>query len=555
MNERAKQIKKEFEQCPVSACCDLRVPEEIMMSLDGGIALRTIIYRPAVDEQKQIPAVLMRTCYPGNDDEYRALAEEYAKRGMAFVYQYCRGTGGSEGVWEPYEHERADGAALLKWAEKQAWIETAGMLGSSYVAFTGWAVADLATPKIKTMYLSHYGTNRFISVYKDGLFRQDVFTAWTMDNAGFPITADYEQSCLFMPQENVDTALWGRKIDWYRSYINSPDEEAPYWQNGVWKTVREIPSHVKIPLCIVESWYDHHLGAAIDSWNRLPAESKRSSRFIIGGWDHSFAMRLGDRITPNARNNDSIRAFDWLYRILQKKQMPSGGVERYITAADRWVETDSLECSSSNMVLFLAKHMCETVTLSEQQPEEEGFVQFRYDPGYPKHSHGGESLMQTREEVGSLLQEPCVPRSDTVYFLSAPVKQTVICGKIKLHLTVATDADDTAFAFKIIEVFPDGRAYNIRTGITTLGYRNGSKTRQTYIPNQKVDIVIDSWDVAYELHEGSRIRVDVSSTDFPQYSVHSNYAGPWALQEKKRTATQTIYWGGENKSFLELPIQ
>ena len=120
-----------------------------------------------------------------------------------------------------------------------------------------------------------------------------------------------------------------------------------------------------------------------------------------------------------------------------------------------------------------------------------------------------------------------------------------------MHLSVATSAEDTAFTVKVMEVMPDGKAYNLRTGITTLGYRNGAGSCLSYRSGSKEKVEIVMWEIAWQLQKGSRIRIDISSSDFPQYNIHSNYAGLWALQEKTKTAVQTIFVGGE--SFLEMP--
>ena len=127
-------------------------------------------------------------------------------------------------------------------------------------------------------------------------------------------------------------------------------------------------------------------------------------------------------------------------------------------------------------------------------------------------------------------------------------------GKINVDLYVSSDAQDTAFSVKIMEVLENGEAYNIRSGITTLAYRGHSSERQTYTPGEIVKVNVDTWDIAWTIKKGSRIRVDISSSDFPQYSVHTNYPGVWALQEKTKKAVQTIYSGKEYPSAVNLPV-
>lgn len=548
-----EKVEQQFAGCPVRPCCEARPAETVMVPMEDGIRLRTVIYRPELEGA--VPTIVTRTCYPQNEPLNQAIAEQYTRRGFAYVYQLCRGTGGSEGEWVPNVYERPDGKQALEWLSRQAWVESIGYLGISYLALTGWAIADIVPDKVKTMYLGHYGTHRFDSAYKDGLFRHDIMTAWAMGNAGFPITADYTASCLYRPHGKVDEELWGKRLDWYRDYLNNTDRDAPYWNEGIWQTLKEIPTRVKIPFCLVGSWYDHHQGSAIKTWQSMPEEVQKAGKFIIGAWDHGFNMRLQDRETGDFRTDDNLRAFEWFYQALVKRRPSGGGIECYVIGADTWKRYGSFHEPHHETRLYLSASRDGAHGLLDGSPvDNEERLQFTYDPGNPVPTHGGESLLQTREESGSLLQDPPGTRSDVVSFFSQSLQEDLeVYGQMKLHLTVSTSADDTAFVFKVMEVMENGRAYNIRTGVTTLAYRNGSVHRQAYSPNSRVDIVIDSWVIACRFHAGSRIRVDVTSSDFPQYSVHSNYAGPWADQKESRPAKQTLYLGAGTNSYLELP--
>ena len=126
-----------------------------------------------------------------------------------------------------------------------------------------------------------------------------------------------------------------------------------------------------------------------------------------------------------------------------------------------------------------------------------------------------------------------------------------ICGKIKVRLRVSTDGEDTAFTAKLCEVFPDGSAYNIRGSITTIAA--DLPEGASYTPGTPVDVTVEMWDIAWTVQPGSRLRLDVSSSDFPQYAAHSNYAGVWADQAETRVAHQTIFTGCPG-SCIELPL-
>ena len=171
-------------------------------------------------------------------------------------------------------------------------------------------------------------------------------------------------------------------------------------------------------------------------------------------------------------------------------------------------------------------------------------------------SVGGETLFNSGSRRGSQLQPEVGYRDDVISFVSEPLSEPLLmAGKVKVVLNVSSDCDDTAFSYKISEVFADGNTYNIRTGISTLGFRNRPLgDRQTYTPGEVVELTIEALPIMWQLQPGSRIRVDISSSDFPQFSVHSNYAGVWSEQTRTRVAKQTLFVGGKYQSRIEIPL-
>ncbi len=543
-----ERIEKQFARCKYPVVYEEIRTEEIMLKMTDGVLLRTILLRPEVEGQ--VPVIVVRTCYPNNDYIYRATAMEYCKRGLAYIYQYCRGTGGSEGEWVPNENERADGKCMIDWICGLAWAGNVGYFGCSYLALTGWLIADILPEKVKTMYLTHYGTFRHVSAYKDGAFRHDVLTAWAMENAGYPVNADYLASCRFQPHVEVDEKLWGKRLDWYRKWVTGTNESDAYWNTGLWGLLKEIPSRVKVPVYIGEGWYDHHLGSAIETYRRLSDECKKKSRFLIGAWDHNFNVAVKGHQGEHFENDDVLRAFYWFYQLLVEEKEPQGSVDTYIIGDDSWFCRADYDIEEQEeFKVWLGKGR----TLTDR-PQEEGTVEFTFCPENPVPSHGAESLLATGWEQGSLLQPGPDYREDVVSFCSRPLKESItVLGKIRVNLDVGTDAEDTAFVVKVMEVMEDGKAYNIRTGITTLGYRGGSKKRQTYTPHTIVPISIEMWDVAWKIQKNSRLRIDITSSDFPQYCVHSNYAGCWAQARQNKDACQKIYFGKGHSSSVVFP--
>ena len=553
IEEFLNSIKREFDSMPYPVLFDeahVRVYEEMLPAADG-VGLRTIYTLPAQTEP--IPVIVQRCCYPMQEGLIRFIAMEYAKRGFGYVLQFCRGVGGSEGVWEPNVNDRSDGLSLMNYLHDQEWVETLGYQGASYLSFTGWIMADAMPEKVKALYLTVYGTDRHTSAYKDGLFRQDILTAWAMDNAGRPVEADYLQSAAYRPQIEVDTALWGGELSWYRDWISNTSRTDDYWKEGLWRQLREIPEKVKIPVYIVEGWYDHHLGSALKGYETLNEEAKEHSVLKIGPWNHSFQPAItGHPEQKNGFSKGNSDMFSWFYDIMVKGEIPERKVDWYVIGRDEWQSFPAYPVRTCRKYeLFLG----DNGRLIEL-PEENGSLSYVYDPENPVMSHGAESLFKTQPEIGSILQPGPNSRPDILSFISEPLEDDLtMLGKLQAELFVSSDAEDTCFTVKIMEVFENGDAYNIRNGITTLAYRNGSPDRITYEPGNVEEILIETWDVAWQAKKGSRIRVDISSSNFPEYAVHPNKAGIWSQIRETVKAEQTVYFGKDRPSRLVLPTE
>ena len=223
--------------------------EDLFVPMSDGVKLHTTVYRPAgawlgtgdAPSGERFPVILQRTCYPNQAKLVKIHGEQLAKRGYIFVSQYCRGIEKSQGEWVPNVNERRDGIDTVDWLFAQPWAGPIGYWGCSYLAATGWAMADAVTGKVRSMVLSHYGTDRFKSAYEKGMFRQDVLTSWSMENCGWKVNADYDAVCRYMPQAEVDTALWGGEVPWYREYVTNTRKSDPCWQQGWWNQLDHIP--------------------------------------------------------------------------------------------------------------------------------------------------------------------------------------------------------------------------------------------------------------------------------------------------------------------------
>ncbi|MBR5070054.1 MAG: CocE/NonD family hydrolase [Bacteroidales bacterium] len=535
-----------------------------------GIRLRTQMCLPVTTEA--FPVVLTRNPYVPAQMSLSQMGapRQYAERGIGYVLNHPRGTGGSEGQFEPNIYERQDGLAVVGWLDRQPWISAIGLTGTSYMSLTCWIIADSLPDKVKCIHQHHYGVDRHLSAYNSGLFRQDILTAWSISNAREPIrkpkvdsAAPYYNEERYMPQVHMDVDLLGCELPWYRDWITHTDYTDPYWHQGVWATLRSIPPRIKVPCTIVAGHFDHHNEGTILGYQLLSDATKARSRLIVGAWNHSFVT------TPTAHHpchdkdfDVDADAFNWMYSLLVEDKEPEHEVLVYNIGEDVWRHFDQWPTATAHhMAYYLtsasdtddrnAYHLVTDVSLLPHKDEQH----YVYDPKNPVMSVGGETLFTSERTRGSIQQPEVGYRPDVLSYLSDPLTEDLnINGRIKAVVWMSTDVDDTALTFKVSEVLPDGTAYNIRSGITTMAYRNDRLgTRQSYSPGEVVELTFEALPILWQVKKGHRLRIDISSSNFPEYSIHSNYAGVWSLQTQTRVAHQTLYIDAQHPSRIEIP--
>jgi len=545
--------------------------EEMIPSGEQGIKLLTRVYLP--EGEGPFPIVVTRTPYVYMQDDYISLGREYARHGIGYIQQDCRGKGGSEGFFSPNINERADGIALYKWLDEQDWCGDIGIFGSSYTALTGWIVGDSIPAKVKGMYLSHYGVDRHISCFRSGLFREDIMSGWLIDNAeekinkpartpGTPAGENYYDFYLYRPQVEADENVLGQKLQYYRDWITHTDYTDPYWNSGVWADLKAVPYVIDVPLTIVAGQFDHHEEGTILGYERLKDDIKAKSRLILGSWNHSFEVTPTHTPTAHAKEFDTtVDQFQWFYDLLIKKEEPKGEVKVYNIEADKWENFDSwpIKTDEQKTLYFSSeakgsKWNVLSLLFSKQKKNKK--LAYDYDPNDPVYAEGGETLFTSSARRGCHPMSEAGYRDDILSFVTEPLEEDLtIAGEVKVYLKLKTNVDDTAFAFTLAEVTPEGETYNMRTSIATLGYRDGLlKPRVKYRKGKKVTLEIVALPLMWTVKKGNSLRIDIKSSQFPEYAVHSNTAGVWAEQADVKTAHQTIFVGGKKGSRLILPI-
>lgn len=523
---------------------------ETMLPCTKEFSLRTKIFRP-VHFDRALPTIVVRCCYPEQEDWLEVQMKELAKRGFAGVLQWCRGKNGSQGTWAPYFYERNDGMTLVNWLQEQVWVASIGLMGASYLALVGWAMADIVPSKFKTMYLLVLGTEWHESLWSDGAFRQDVYTAWLMYEGTENPNLDYMKSAKYRPQIDVDVNVWGKRVDVYRDFVSHPSPSDPFWTEGFWGELLKVPSRMQIPVFIGEGWFDIHLQNMLKTYSDLSEVSKRHSVVQVNPGNHPRVPVIpGQKNQTHAQVAEYEQQLRWFNEILVHDNLPETTINYYLIGADEWRSYKEWPVPVSNH----EEWYLDGEKLRTEAPDNITVREYDYDPDDPVISHGSGTLFHEYQGVGSLQQPEVNYRSDVLSYVSEPVGENLdIIGSIRAELFIESSAPDTCFTFKVMEVREDGTAWNIRDGISTLGYQEHSKVKRKY-EGGITKVVISSWDIAYRVPQGSRIRVDISSSNFPEYSAFTNTEKDWCYEAVAQTAQQKIYAGGEYPSKIVLPI-
>lgn len=545
---------------------------ELMLPMDDGVKLRTVVYKPVGDGPW--PTAFTRGPYPAQETTKNTLGEEYAKRGMAYVYQYCRGKGGSEGEYVANVDERRDGITSLNWLNDQSWVKSIGMHGHSYLALTTWIVGDSLPDKVEALHVQCYGVLRNLSVSHSGLVACDNIIAWTLQNCTNAYTYDkYIQSAQYLPAIKADDDLWGGNVEGYDDWINHPDFTDSYWNEDVWGDLKNAIGGIDVPTTIFGGYFDHHFEGTVEGWNLLSDETKAMSRMVLGCWNHGFGYTAQWKGGSNYAYNVDTDTFNWFYSIMVNGKVPSTGIDAYAVGQDEWVHLDSFPLQADSELTYYLTHEATqsdgtASRLAKEKPAKEETFTYQYDPADPKWAEGGECFLYSNSKVagseystgdlrGSNALSPAGYRDDVISFITDPMAQdTTLAGNLVANLFVSTDVEDTAFTYTISEVDANGVAHNIRNGLLTLAYRNDRYAAAVYdyVPGEIVELKIESLPIVWTVAQGNRIRIDISSSNFPEFTNHTNTVGNWAEQTTCKVANQTIYVGGEHASSVTLPV-
>lgn len=543
--------------------------DELVVMRDG-VKLVTQVYLP--EGEGPWPVILIRNPY-NFVGGFGPVAKVFTYYGYVGVHQVARGRADSEGEWNPFLNERNDGLDTIEWVKKQPWNNgKIGMFGASYLSMVQWAVADALPPEVKTLVPVVWGNDLRGVAFEGGMFKPEIVTAWAAlmhdETLDFTNARNFHKALRHRPQIEIDEQFFGgKKLPWLREWMSSVDGSAPMWRWPDTMLLESMPTRVGVPVLMIGGWYDIFLSSMVVDYHRLATQTQ--SRLLIGPWTHLTGMDTPpEKPVPGAgdlaANFDKI--LNWFDHHLKGEPLAQWGpVQTYAIGGDRWVNREAFPPPVRPARLYLqrlaASNACAGGRLLNQPAATVETVSYVYDPADPVPSRGGSGLLAFAlpgwggTPASMRNQAGLCKRGDVLSFVSPPVAaDTHLAGTIKVAFTAASDADDTAFTAKVIEVAPDGSTVNIRDAITALRYRNGATTAVAYAPHTPVEVVLEMAPIEWVVKKGYSLRVDLSSSNFPAFAVHTNHAGDWWTQTAVRKAVQTIATAPGRPAYLELPV-
>ncbi|MBI4657500.1 MAG: CocE/NonD family hydrolase [Verrucomicrobia bacterium] len=539
------------------------VERDVMIPMRDGTKLAAHIFRPKTDAPS--PVILMRTPY-GRPDEKWSDAKRYTAAGYAMVLQDCRGRGKSAGVWDPFRYDVEDGFDTQEWIGKQSWCNgDIGTTGGSYVGWTQWAPAANASQHLKCMVPVVPFADAFDLAYSGGAFQLALLMGWGTAVGGVALAPDKLQAAYrHLPLQSF-ADQFEKKIPYLNDWVrhNTFDD---YWKKrGIDRRYREVTA----PALNIGGWYDIFSKTTIDLVDRVREQSRdrhaRRNQFVVmGPWAHGVGVQKVGEIdfAPEAKLNIGDLQFQWFEYWLKGRET---GVQDwpacylFVMGENRWRGENEWPLKRTRFTpAYLhsggqANSLRGNGQLAMEKSGDEPADVFTYDPSNPVLSHGGNNLVGAT--AGPYDQAKIEEREDVLVYTSAPLDQPLeVTGPVKMILHAASSARDTDFTAKLVDVHPDGKAYNLCDGIIRARYRNGMDKPQLLEPGKVERFEIDLWVTSNLFKPGHCLRVEVSSSNFPRFDRNPNSGLPFGTDTELKTATQTIYHDAARPSHLVLPV-
>jgi putative CocE/NonD family hydrolase len=553
----------------------------VRVPMRDGVTLASDIYRP--DAPGKFPAILVRTPYNRASAGLTDEARWFAARGYVVVRQDVRGRYDSDGTFYPFRNEANDGYDADEWFGSQPWFDgNLGTMGGSYVGYTQWAQAIRGSKYLKAM-IPYITTPDIYGnwIYIDGALHYGFDLPWggvDMDSHVSQFTAGFDWDPIYthLPLATSDEAGHHR-TQHYRDWLAHPTRDS-YW-DGI--SLDADYDKVSVPILSVDGWYDIFLRGDLADDARMRKEGKSpeartGKRIMIGPWAHGVGTRTALRPGSSGASPAPVdfgdhaavdmklvylRWFDHWLKGMDNGVGKDAPVQIFVMGDNVWRNENEWPLARTRYTNYYirsggrANSAIGDGVLSPELPAGAATDSFTNDPADPVPSMGG-NICCSNVPSGPWDQRSVERRDDVlVYTTPAMTKALEVTGPIKMELFAATSAKDTDWTAKLVDVYPNGFAQNIQSGIVRARYREGpGKPAKPIEPGQVLAYSIDLWATSYVIQPGHRLRLEISSSDFPRFDRNLNTGEDANTGTKMVAAKQTIYHSARYPSHVVLPL-
>ena len=572
----------------------IKIETNLPATMRDGAVLYADVYRP--DGPGPFPTVLQRTPYDKSGPLATQMLDplKVAQNGFALVIQDTRGRFTSEGEFYCFVDDIEDGYDTVEWAASQPWSNgRIGMVGASYVGATQWLAATTRPPHLVTLVPNVTASNYHDGwTYQGGAFELAFNVSWTLNQltlANFPT----QSKAKGIPQDRQPGLLKAvdGMTDAYRSLPlkDLPDLKdglAPYYYDWLahpdfddyWKKlcIEDQHSNITTPALHIGGWYDIFLGGTIRNFlgmrkSGATEDARRGQKLIIGPWEHSSrggsmvgSHYFGVAADANALGLDDIhlRWYDYWLNGVDNGILSEPPVKIFVMGDDVWRDEEDWPLARAQDTRFFlhsggkANSSHGDGSLAVEGPGDEPADVFLYNPADPVPTVGGALCCNPYFAAnGAFDQNDIESRADVLVYSTPPLEREVeVTGPVTVTLWAATSATDTDFTAKLVDVCEDGCARNLTDGIIRARYRNSMSHPEPVEPGTPVCYTIDLWATSNVFKAGHRIRLEISSSNFPRFDRNTNTGNLIAADSELKPALQTVLHAGQHASYVTLPI-
>jgi putative CocE/NonD family hydrolase len=542
--------------------------ETVMIPMRDGVRLATDVYRPArggAPIAGLFPVIVTRSPYNRAGERRKAI--QFAEYGYVFVAQDCRGRYASEGHLVPLVNEGRDGYDTIEWAAAQSWSNgKVATTGASYLAMDQLAAALERPPHLTAMYLA-VGSQNF---YFDSAYRGGVpslgWPVWILLMAATSPQAAHDPKLAASLNDLVKSpAPWLAQSRQRRGEVFNgfPDEKKAYEDfyehplfDSYWKQkgfdIADYYGQMKdVPMLFVSGWYDQFADATLQNFTELSRRQKSPKKLLMGPWPHGYGKSFCGNASfgSEAALDEPALWFDWFDHWLKGasfKVIPDEPVRYYrmgggdgpsagkFYPGGGWRTAPSWPPPGESVVRF---YLHSEGQLNKTPPKAEKPQNYRFDPADPAPTRGGRYNATCIQNQAGLEN-----RADVLSFSTAPLSVPIdLTGMVRATLWISSDAPDTDFTAKLMDVYPGGYAMNLADGQIRASHREGDSSLKMLQPGKAYRVEIELGSTSNLVASGHRIRLDISSGNYPK------------LEPSSRKALNRIYHDARRASFVELP--